>query len=159
MTHNNRVSIIELQSTDTLAVGARTLSSVARENGYDRKLIFLCGDNIVSHKGLDSPIIFPPAIENQILELVEGSDLVGVSFLTNFYERAAHLSDFIRNRLGIPVIWGGVHAQPNLLKLCSTRTWSAWAKVKIPGLSCCKKCKMAKICMIQLVFGFARTEM
>lgn len=104
----NKVTLIELSATDTQAIGTRILSSVARECGYDRSLVFMCGDNTYLRK-TGGVVTFEDHIVDQVVRIAEGSRLVGVSFLTNFYDRAAQLTAAIKSKLGVPVIWGGVH--------------------------------------------------
>lgn len=44
-----------------------------------------------------------------VAELCRDSDLVGVSVMTNYFFKAADLSDRLRERISAPVVWGGAH--------------------------------------------------
>ncbi|MBU1626949.1 B12-binding domain-containing radical SAM protein, partial [bacterium] len=46
---------------------------------------------------------------NEIKMLCKDSDLVGISFMTNYYDRVLQLSDFLRKNLDIPLVLGGIH--------------------------------------------------
>ena len=52
---------------------------------------------------------YPPETLDQICELCADVDLVGIGVMSNFVGRARSLSQAIRTRLGLPVIWGGIH--------------------------------------------------
>ncbi len=45
-----------------------------------------------------------------MLELIQDCDIIGFSVLAQFYEPLADLSSFLRNKVNIPIVWGGIHA-------------------------------------------------
>lgn len=104
-----KVTLIELSTYNTEAIGARILASVAAREGFDRDVIFMCGDNEYNPTDTEIRSVYGQGAVDQILEIATGSSLVGVSFFTNYYNGAVQLTNAIKNRLGIPVIWGGVH--------------------------------------------------
>lgn len=104
-----KVTLIELSASTTRAIGVRILSSVAKQKGYHCTLVFMCGETFELKVGPSKIIQYDKKIVDQVLELVEGSDLVGLSFLTNLFDRAVQLTTSIKHKLNIPIIWGGVH--------------------------------------------------
>ena len=48
-------------------------------------------------------------ILDQVTFLCRGSDLVGVTLMTNFFDGAVQVTERIKRDLDVPVIWGGVH--------------------------------------------------
>jgi radical SAM superfamily enzyme YgiQ (UPF0313 family) len=46
---------------------------------------------------------------DEIVELSEGSDLVGISLMTNFFNNAVQITKKLKNSTNIPVLWGGIH--------------------------------------------------
>lgn len=104
----DKVTLIELTTPNTQAIGVRLLGAVARAKGYERTLVFMCGDHARVRVG--EVVRYAPRTIDQIVELARGSRLVGISFLTTFYDRAVQVTEAVRERLGAPVIWGGFHA-------------------------------------------------
>lgn len=102
------------------AVGCRLLSSHLRANGHQTRLIFIPGiiDALVEEPGLGNTEQkrCSTNIKKLVLEAVQASDLVGFHILTRFFNPMADLSQMVREKSGIPVVWGGVHATlaPNL---------------------------------------------
>ena len=104
-----KVTLIELSASTTRAIGVRILSSVAKQKGYHCTLVFMCGETFELRAGQNKIMQYNIKIVDQVLELVEGSDLVGLSFLTNLFDKAVQLTTSIKHKLNIPIIWGGVH--------------------------------------------------
>jgi anaerobic magnesium-protoporphyrin IX monomethyl ester cyclase len=89
--------------------GLRVMASYLINNGHKVKLIFL------PRKIIDNQIDFPDSIYNDLLKLLEDSDLVGISFVSNYLGQAKFLTKKIKERTNKLVIWGGIHtmAQPD----------------------------------------------
>jgi anaerobic magnesium-protoporphyrin IX monomethyl ester cyclase len=47
---------------------------------------------------------------DDFIELVKGSHLVGISTMTNYFDNAVQLTRKIKEKMNVPVIWGGIHA-------------------------------------------------
>ncbi len=96
--------------TDISALSLRGLSSYLKAHGISTRMLFL--SNILLREEVDTPnweFTFPPHVIDQVIELCEGSSLVGISMMTNYHHSMGHLTDRIVQRLGLPVIWGGIH--------------------------------------------------
>ncbi|MDP3732299.1 MAG: cobalamin B12-binding domain-containing protein, partial [Candidatus Omnitrophota bacterium] len=85
---------------DIQSYGIRMLSSVLKKGGFKTNLIFL-----------NAP--FGSLYNDNILEeaagIAQDSLFVGISLMTNFFDRTKQLTTFLKKRLNIPVVWGGIH--------------------------------------------------
>lgn len=94
---------------DLSAFGVRALSAFLKREGIAVRNVFLPG-GVQKYKFRESfSYTYDEKILSQVLELCGGSDLVGLSFMSNYYERAVQLTQAIKSRTNIPVIWGGIH--------------------------------------------------
>jgi len=90
-------------SVDVL--GPRYISSYLKRAGHDVRLIFLTGRR--SKRGKQS---YSPQLLGELVELLDGVDLVGVSLMTNTFRRAAEVTRAVRQaRPALPIVWGGIH--------------------------------------------------
>lgn len=92
---------------DITAFGVRAISAFLRANGVSTRLVFLpdpLGDALI-----DQPDRYPPAILDALAALCADADLVGVSLMTNYADNAVQITKALKARLGVPVLWGGVH--------------------------------------------------
>ncbi len=113
------------------AINIASLSSFLKEHGHQVRVIFfkqyasmpmrLARDNVsplhhvmVSNTGKDWVLSYPTPPTNTELEsvyqLVEDfkADVVGISVVTVASGAAGTLTDFLRRRLRVPVVWGGI---------------------------------------------------
>jgi anaerobic magnesium-protoporphyrin IX monomethyl ester cyclase len=90
------------------AMGIRFLSAALRVAGFDTTVIFAQGMTTRAMV-MGETQHYPDAIHNEIAKLVEGSLYVGISLLTVNYHKAKEITENLKRRLDIPVIWGGVH--------------------------------------------------
>ena len=44
-----------------------------------------------------------------VVELCSNVDLVGISLMTNLFDRAAQLTSHLKEQIDIPIVWGGIH--------------------------------------------------
>ena len=80
------------------SLNTRLLSSYMKENGYEATCIF-CEETFNEHN------------LKELVEIIhrENISLVGVSFVTDDYKSAVIVTEEIKEKVGIPVIWGGAH--------------------------------------------------
>jgi len=86
---------------DIQAYGIRIISSVLKGAGFKTNLVFL-----------NAPFgdLYSQEVLEKLLEVSRDALFVGVSLMTNFFERAKQISLFLKEHLKeVPVIWGGVH--------------------------------------------------
>ncbi len=92
---------------DITSIGMRILSSCLKEKGYETKMVFL-----PQSKGAfqnDFLIKESEQCINDLTEICSDSDVIGITLMTNYYFRAASLTERLKKRLNKPLIWGGVH--------------------------------------------------
>ncbi len=91
------------------AVGLRLISACLRQAGWPTRLVFL--PDLEEWLCLPAPhrTGYPPALLDAVCELCADADLVGISVMTNFVLRARSLTQAVHERLGLPVVWGGIH--------------------------------------------------
>jgi anaerobic magnesium-protoporphyrin IX monomethyl ester cyclase len=93
--------------TDITNFGLRTLSSVLRKSGYKTQMIFLPDpfgdDRLQGHDRYNKKVM------TELIHLCSGSDIIGLTLMTDFFDNAVQITSEIKKSLDIPVIWGGVH--------------------------------------------------
>lgn len=94
---------------DISAFGVRSLSAYLRSLGHETRIIFLPGSIGRLNKSGAFAYRYSPAVIDELIELSRGSDLIGVSFMTNYFDRAMQVTEAIKKALKIPVVWGGIH--------------------------------------------------
>ncbi len=102
-----KITLISLYN-DIICYGLRILSSYLKNNGVEVQIIFLpykTGNKINE--------LYSEDILNQLTHLCIGSKIIGISLMTNFFNRALQVTKMIKNELGITVVWGGVHPTVN----------------------------------------------
>lgn len=95
--------------SDIAALGVRGISAVLKQGGHKTRLIFLPYQFPEIERRSDFMCRYSDNIMEQVAGLCKGAKLIGVSLMTNYFEQAATLTQFLRERLSIPVIWGGIH--------------------------------------------------
>jgi radical SAM superfamily enzyme YgiQ (UPF0313 family) len=96
---------------DITNYGLRTLSAVLREAGHETAVICMpdfAGDGESAHTKMSKDRYSEQAIA-QMLGVMEGSDLVGITLMTHYFDSAKQITKAVQGALGIPVIWGGFH--------------------------------------------------
>ncbi len=90
------------------AIGIRTISAYLKSNGISTRLIFLpLQKSFYSREAFST---YPDASIDKIAELVKDTDIIGISFMTNFYFSIRDLTLKLKKRFPHkPVVWGGIH--------------------------------------------------
>lgn len=104
-----RTVLIAPTPPDIAAFGVRTLSAVLKRQGQDVRTLFLPG-GVRQFIGEQSfRYEYEDALIEQVLDLCKDADLIGLSFMSNYVDRAIHLSQAIKRKLKAPLILGGIH--------------------------------------------------
>ena len=104
-----KVVILAPNPPDCVSFGPRQLASLLRDNGHDCSVVFLRGS--VGLNRFDGSYIYQYS-DNQmsdILDICRDADVVGVSFMSLYYDRGVQLTRAVQEQLGKKVIWGGTH--------------------------------------------------
>lgn len=105
-----KVVLITPTPPDITAFGIRSLSSFLRSKGHSTRLVFLPGSiGMLKTEGTYT-YSYSEKVQEELIDLVQGADLVGFSFFTSYVTRAMQLSELIRSHTDLPIIWGGIHA-------------------------------------------------
>jgi anaerobic magnesium-protoporphyrin IX monomethyl ester cyclase len=91
----NRVALISFLNN---SINTRSLSSYLKQNGY-AIICFFC------------PVAFNQRNLNELTELLRTNNisLVGISLVTDDYHAAITVTMAIKEKISLPVIWGGAH--------------------------------------------------
>jgi len=94
---------------DLNAFGVRTISSILKEIGFSTKIIFLPGE--LSQLRSDGSYIYQYSrgTLDQIAQLCQNASLIGFSFMSQYFDRAVQINEYLKSQFDIPIIWGGTH--------------------------------------------------
>ncbi|WP_420264203.1 B12-binding domain-containing radical SAM protein [Candidatus Magnetominusculus dajiuhuensis] len=103
------ITLLAPTSPDISAFGVRALSAYLKRHGKDVRLIFLPGgvEKFKYRHGFKYE--YDRHVIEQVVELCRGSGLVGISFMSNYLDRAMQLAGAVRAALDIPIAVGGIH--------------------------------------------------
>lgn len=94
---------------DITSLSTRQLSSYLKAGGHSVVQVFLPDLESMMKNGIDFEGCYPDEVVEQIAELADDFDLLGMSLMTNYFIKMTHLTRGIRERIDIPIIWGGIH--------------------------------------------------
>ena len=103
------ITLLAPTPPDVSAFGVRSLSAYLRSRGYTTRIIFLPGSIGLLREGGGVVYHYEKPTLDDIVDLCRDSSLVGVSFMSSYFDRAVQLTQEIKRSLDIPVIWGGIH--------------------------------------------------
>lgn len=104
-----KVSLVSPYNVIT-ASGVRTLSAVLKAAGFETRLVMLPPVGAKAGWGeAGVNIAYPPAVLDQVSDVVRDSDLIGISLSSNYFDNAIHITRHLRDATRAPIIWGGVH--------------------------------------------------
>lgn len=94
---------------DINAFGTRTISSVLKKAGLSTKIIFLPGG--IEHLRFDSSYVYRYSRKTleQISELCRNARIIGFSFMSQYFDRAVQITEYLKKHFPTPIIWGGIH--------------------------------------------------
>ncbi len=96
---------------DITNYGLRTLSAVLRKAGHETQVICMpdfAGDGESAHTKMSEERYSADVIQ-QMLAVLEDSDLVGITLMTHYFDSAKQITRAVKEHLNTPVIWGGFH--------------------------------------------------
>ena len=80
--------------------GLRIASSVLKQAGHDVNIFFLMKE---FHQKYSETAM------NDLVKLTKGSDLAGISLMSNFFDNAVQITRKLRDNYDFPILWGGTH--------------------------------------------------
>jgi radical SAM superfamily enzyme YgiQ (UPF0313 family) len=104
-----KISLITPTPPDISAFGVRSLSAYLKAAGYRTQCLFLPGG--IEHLRNQKEYIYqyPRGVIDQIIEICSDSDLIGISFMTQYFDRAVQITQTLKEHTNCPIVWGGVH--------------------------------------------------
>ena len=106
-----RLTLITPTPPDISAFGVRALSAFLKSKGYEVRSIFLPGGIERLQHGRVVRYIYPELVLNQISDLCQDADFIGISFMSQYRDRAIQITKYLKRRLQTPVVWGGIHPE------------------------------------------------
>jgi radical SAM superfamily enzyme YgiQ (UPF0313 family) len=91
-----------------VAYGMRSLSAVLKGAGFNTSMVFLPRETEgLRWDGFRYP--FSEKVLDQVAELTEGSDLIGLSVMSNYFDNAVQVTKHLRRTSQTLIVWGGIH--------------------------------------------------
>lgn len=104
-----KITFVTPTPPDVAAFGVRALSAYLKREGKSVRNIFLPG-GVKKHKHLKGHAYsYEKQIIDETIELCMDADLICISFMTNYFDRAVQLTEEIKKAIDRPIIWGGIH--------------------------------------------------
>ncbi|MFH1711078.1 MAG: radical SAM protein [Nanoarchaeota archaeon] len=96
---------ITLISTSTFPSdqGIRTISAVLKKAGHKVNLVFMTLSEDYSRNYTQKELF-------QLFKICANSELIGISSFASTSERAARIISFLKRKISVPIVYGGVHA-------------------------------------------------
>ncbi len=111
MERPKKITFITPTPPDISAFGVRALSAWLKRCGHSVTCIFLPGGiEQLRHSG-SYRYAYPSEVVDAILRITESSDVVALSFFSQYRDRALQLTEAIRTTQGVFTVWGGIHAE------------------------------------------------
>ena len=104
-----RVVLIAPTPPDLSAFGVRSISAYLKSRGHAVNIVFLPGGVARLKYKAGYVYRYDPRVLEELASLCMGADLVGVSLMTNYFDRAVQITENVKEKVGAPVIWGGIH--------------------------------------------------
>lgn len=103
-----KVTLISPYS-DITSLGIRIISSLLRREGFSTQIVFL--SNRAADQSEESDFIYRynKFVLEQVINICSDSHIVGISLMTNYFERGIQITKALKENLRMPVIWGGIH--------------------------------------------------
>jgi len=109
MTIRPDITFLAPTPPDVSAFGVRSLSAFLRRQGFRTRIVFLPGSIGLLTEGGGFAYHYESSTMDDIVELCRDSALVGVSFMSSYFDRAVQLTAGLKGTIGSTVIWGGIH--------------------------------------------------
>lgn len=98
-----KITLVSL-TNDICSFGLRCISSFLKKEGHSVQMVFLSDVFLGCFR-----IRYDDCVLDEFINLCRDSDLVGISVMTNYFDKALQVTQRIKKELNIPLVWGGVH--------------------------------------------------
>ena len=103
------ITLIAPTPRDISAFGVRALGAFLKSHGYSVRIILIPGGVEKYRYHADYVYQYDSHILEEVKEICRGSDLIGISLMTHYFDRARQLTQHLKKSLPAPIIWGGIH--------------------------------------------------
>jgi anaerobic magnesium-protoporphyrin IX monomethyl ester cyclase len=91
-------------------MGIRILAAILKQYGHQTSIIFLPDrSDQMRRQHMVDVFVYEPEVLEQVVDSCKGSDLVGITLMTQYFDAAVQLTKVIQQKIKVPVIWGGIH--------------------------------------------------
>lgn len=84
--------------------GLRALSQYLVNANHEVKMVFM------NQSSIQYDYDYPESIYEDLFQIVKDSDIIGISFVSNYLGHSKCITKKLKNKFGKPIIWGGIHA-------------------------------------------------
>ncbi len=103
------ITLLAPTPMDISAFGVRALGAYLKSHGYAVRTVLIPG-GVEEYKYRTGYVYeYEPRLLQELTEVCRGSDLIGVSLMTHYFDRARQLTQHLKKSLQVPIIWGGIH--------------------------------------------------
>jgi anaerobic magnesium-protoporphyrin IX monomethyl ester cyclase len=104
-----KIALISPTPLDISAFGVRALSAYLKAHGHAVRVILLPeGVERLKYRQ-DYTYQYKTRVLEEVAELCRGSELIGLSLMTHYFDRSRQITEYVKKSLRIPIIWGGIH--------------------------------------------------
>lgn len=107
------VTLITPTPADISAFGIRALSAYLKQAGHVVKVVFLPGGIERLRHGGDFQYTYSRTVLDQISDIASTSDIIGLSFMSQYRDRAIQITQHLRSTTQSRIVWGGIHTEVN----------------------------------------------
>jgi len=95
-----KISLLSIYP-DIQSFGIRTISACLKREGHEVDLLFLSRE--FRERFVDKTM-------DDLVKLTKGSNLIGISLMSNFWDNAVQITKKLKEHYNTPIVWGGTHA-------------------------------------------------
>ena len=104
----NKICLISLYG-DLTSIGVRYLSSYLKSNGIESNVIFMPTNISNFSNDKDDPTKEELDLLKTLLMQLS-PDFIGISIMTNYFNKAVRITKELKKDFDVPIIYGGIHA-------------------------------------------------
>jgi len=105
-----RIALITPTPPDISAFGVRALSALLKQEGHSVICLFLPGGIERLRHGRDVVYSYSSEALDDITAVLQDCAVIGISFMSQYHDRAVALTQHVRKTTRVLILWGGVHA-------------------------------------------------
>jgi anaerobic magnesium-protoporphyrin IX monomethyl ester cyclase len=104
-----RITLLSPTPMDISAFGVRALAAYLKAQGHQVRTVLIPGGVERLRYRREYVYRYDRGLLDEVTEVCRGSDLIGISLMTHYFDRARQLTEHLKKSLPVPIIWGGIH--------------------------------------------------